>query len=153
MEKKQKNKPAKKKKKKNLSFIRYWNQDRPLKTHDAWGRSPEKSEEERKGVRNDSFLGWYHVENFSGGTVDENVPARAGDAGSIPGPGRVHMPQSHWVCAAHLLTAVCLQPVPCNKRGRRSETPRLLDAGKPLLAAIEKAHLQQHRPGAVKMKK
>ena len=122
MEKKIKKQTCKKKKN-NLSFIRYWNQDRPLKTHDAWGGSPEKTEEERKGVRKDSFSEWYHVENFSGGTVDKHVPARAGDTGSIPGPGTVHTPQSHWACAPHLPMAVSLQSVPCSWRGRRSETP------------------------------
>ena len=33
--------------------------------------------------------------DFPGGTVDENPPANAGDAGSIPGPGRSHTPQSN----------------------------------------------------------
>ena len=30
-----------------------------------------------------------------GGAVTENPPANAGDAGSSPGPGRSHMPQSN----------------------------------------------------------
>ena len=30
---------------------------------------------------------------FPGGTVVKNPPANAGDMGSIPGPGRSHMPQ------------------------------------------------------------
>ena len=32
---------------------------------------------------------------FSGGTVVENPPAKAGDTGSSPGPGRSHMPRSN----------------------------------------------------------
>ena len=32
------------------------------------------------------------VENFPGGAVDKNPPASAGDTGSIPGPGRSHLP-------------------------------------------------------------
>ena len=32
--------------------------------------------------------------DFSGGTVDRNSPCNAGDTGSIPGPGKVHMLQS-----------------------------------------------------------
>ena len=32
---------------------------------------------------------------FPGGTVVENPPANAGDAGSSPGPGRSHMPGSN----------------------------------------------------------
>ena len=33
--------------------------------------------------------------DFPGGAVVKNPPANAGDTGSIPGPGRSHMPQSN----------------------------------------------------------
>ena len=33
--------------------------------------------------------------DFPGGAVVENPPASAGDTGSIPGPGRSHVPQSN----------------------------------------------------------
>ena len=33
--------------------------------------------------------------DFPGGTVNKNSPASAGDTGSVPGPGRSHMPQSN----------------------------------------------------------
>ena len=33
--------------------------------------------------------------DFPGGTVVNNLPANAGDTGSIPGPGGSHMPQSN----------------------------------------------------------
>ena len=36
----------------------------------------------------------YH-QDFPGGAVVENPPANAGDMGSIPGPGRSHMPRSN----------------------------------------------------------
>ena len=32
---------------------------------------------------------------FPSGSVVKNLPASAGDGGSIPGPGRFHMPQSN----------------------------------------------------------
>ena len=32
---------------------------------------------------------------FAGGTMDENLFTNAGGMGSVPGPGRSHMPQSH----------------------------------------------------------
>ena len=35
-------------------------------------------------------------EDFPGATVDKNLPANAGDMGSISGKGRSHMPQSGW---------------------------------------------------------
>ena len=34
-------------------------------------------------------------QDFSGGPVAKNLPANAGNTGSIPGPGRFHMPQSN----------------------------------------------------------
>ena len=35
------------------------------------------------------------TEDFPGGAVVKNPPANAGDTGSIPGPGRSHMPRSN----------------------------------------------------------
>ena len=34
-------------------------------------------------------------EDFPGGTVDKNPSANARDTGSVPGPGRFHMPGSN----------------------------------------------------------
>ena len=36
-----------------------------------------------------------HLEGFPGGAVVKNPPAKAGDTGSIPGPGRSHMLRSN----------------------------------------------------------
>ncbi|KAM9083397.1 15-hydroxyprostaglandin dehydrogenase [NAD(+)] isoform 2-T2 [Megaptera novaeangliae] len=36
-----------------------------------------------------------HTGDFPGGAVAKNPPASAGDTGSIPGPGRSHVPQSN----------------------------------------------------------
>ena len=33
--------------------------------------------------------------DFPGGSVVKNLPANAGETGSIPGPGRSHMPRSN----------------------------------------------------------
>ena len=33
-----------------------------------------------------------NLKNIPGGAVNKNPPADAGDTGSIPGPGRFHMP-------------------------------------------------------------
>ena len=43
------------------------------------------------------------MENFPGSLVFKNTPANAGDMGSIPGPGRSHMPQSNEACAPRVL--------------------------------------------------
>ena len=37
----------------------------------------------------------YKFWDFLGGPVVKNLPAKAGDTGSIPGPGRSHMPWSN----------------------------------------------------------
>ena len=34
-------------------------------------------------------------QDFAGGAVVKNLPAKAGDTGSIPGPGRSHMLRSN----------------------------------------------------------
>ena len=77
-------------------------------------------------------------EGFPGGTVVKNPPANAGDTGSIPGPGRSHMPQSNEACAPQLLSLQAtttearvpqllkparLEPVLRNKRSHRNEKP------------------------------
>ena len=41
--------------------------------------------------------------DFPGGAVVKNLPANARNTGSIPGPGRSHMPQSNWACVSQLL--------------------------------------------------
>ena len=43
----------------------------------------------RKKKKKDENYLW----DFPGGPVVKKMPARAGDMGSIPGPGRSHMPQ------------------------------------------------------------
>ena len=35
------------------------------------------------------------LRGFPGGAVVKNLPANAGDTGSIPGPGRSHMPRGN----------------------------------------------------------
>ena len=60
-----------------------------------------KRKEERWGLGNGemgattSFLSQQMEEGFLGGSVVKNPPASAGDTGSIPGPGKSHMPWSY----------------------------------------------------------
>ena len=72
---------------------------------------------------------------FPGGAVVKNPPANAGDTGSIPGPGRSHMPRSNWARAPQLLSLPSrtrepqllkpsgLEPMLRNKRSHRNEKP------------------------------
>ena len=45
-----------------------------------------------------------HDWDFTGGAVVKNLPANAGDTGSIPVLGRSHMPRSNQVRAPQLLS-------------------------------------------------
>ena len=45
-----------------------------------------------------------HQQGFPRGSVVKNLPANAGDTGSIPGPGRYHMLWSNYTPAPKLLT-------------------------------------------------
>ena len=59
--------------------------------------------------------------DFSGGPVVKNLPASVRDVGSIPGPGRAHMPwgnASPWA----ITTEACLPQSPCSPK--RKATPR-----------------------------
>ena len=44
--------------------------------------------------QNNAELKYIWFWDFPGGAVVKNPPANAGDTGSIPGPGRSHMPRS-----------------------------------------------------------
>ena len=54
------------------------------------------------------------LEDFPGSAVVNNLPAKAGDLGSIPGPRSFHMPQSNKACAPQLLSPCALDP--CSTR-------------------------------------
>ena len=50
---------------------------------------------------------------FPGDSVVKNLPANAGDTGSIPGPGKSHMPQGNLsLCVCHNYWACALESMP-----------------------------------------
>ena len=53
---------------------------------------------------NPFLLSLKYGEDCPGGTVADRPPAKAGDTGSIPGPGGLHMPQSSQTCAPQPLS-------------------------------------------------
>ena len=57
------------------------------------GRRCKQSGEGNKGSVGLSFIERI-IKDFPGGAVVKNPPTNAGDTGSIPGPGRPHMPRS-----------------------------------------------------------
>ena len=52
------------------------------------------------------------VQDFLGGPVVKNPPAKAGDTGSVPAQGRSHMPQSNEACVSQLLSLCSRAHVP-----------------------------------------
>ena len=46
---------------------------------------------------------------FPGGSVVKNLPDNAGSTGSIPDPGRSHMPWTYWACTSQLPKPACLR--------------------------------------------
>ena len=93
----------------------------------------------KNNVKNFFFL------DFPGGTVDKNLPAKEGDTGLIPGPGRLHMlqgnssmrcnPMHHdW---AHVLRP--LKPVPQPEKPLQWEAHAPQQERSPHLLQLEKA--------------
>ena len=75
-------------------------------------------------------------EDFPRGTVVNNPPAKAGDTGSSPGPGRSHMPRSNKAHAPQLPKPARLEPVLRN-RSHRNEKPVHRNRVAPLAATRE----------------
>jgi len=57
--------------------------------------------------------------DFPGSTVDKNLPANAGDMGSIPGLRRFHTPLATKAHEPQLLKPVCLEPALYNEKPRQ----------------------------------
>ena len=91
------------------------------------------------------------LRDFLGGTVDKNLPASAGDSGSIPSLGRFHMPQSNLAshnCWAHAPRACA----PQQEKPSQGEAHALQLESSPHSPQLEKACKQQQRPSTAKNK-
>ena len=77
-------------------------------------------------------------DKFPRGPVVKNLPANAGDMGSIPGPGILRMPRGRKAQVLQLLKPVHLEPVFHNKRGH----PNAMKSS-PHYAVTRESHGQQ----------
>ena len=104
----------------------------------------------------------YEMPNFPGYPVVKNLPANAGDVGSIPALGRSHRlcnPHSR-ACALQLLSSPTITPEACAPQGLCSTTgeatavrsPCTTMKSSPCPPQVEKAHAQQQRPSTAKIK-
>ena len=78
--------------------------------------------------------------DFPGGPVVKNLPANAGEPGSIPDLERFHMLQDNQACEPQLLNLACREPMLDNKRSHLNEKPTLHLDSSPCLLQLEKAH-------------
>ena len=62
--------------------------------------------------------------DFPDGPVVENPTAKAGDTGSIPGPGRFHMPRATKTMHHSYRNPHALESVPCAMRNLPMGSPR-----------------------------
>ena len=80
--------------------------------------------------------------DFSGGIVDKNPPANAGDMGSIPGPRRFHRPWSNQSpCATTTEACVPSTYAPQQEKPLKRKTHALHLENSPCLPQLEKAHI------------
>ena len=92
------------------------------------------------------------AEDFPGGEVDKNTPANAGDMSSIPGPGRLHMPQSNYASVPQLPKPVHLEPVLCTKRRHHNEKSMHCSEEQPLLTTARESPHAARRPSKERKK-
>ena len=98
-----------------------------------------------------SFLNNNVYRDFPGGAVVKNLPANAGDTGSIPGLGISHMPWSNEARAPQLLSLCSrahepqllklarLEPMLYNKRSHHNKKHRHRNEEQPQLTAARES--------------
>ena len=91
------------------------------------------------------FFAFIAEEGFLGGEVDKNLPAIAGDMGSVPELGRSYMLWSNLARAPQLLRSLCH-----NQRSHSSEKPMQHDREQPSLTRGERRVVWlQWAPGGI----
>lgn len=83
--------------------------------------------------------------DFPGDTVEENLLVKAGDKGSITGPGRLHRIEQ-LSSASQLLKSMCLKPV-LHERYHLNEKSgyHSYRVSPTILLQLQKAHMHQQR--------
>ncbi len=81
----------------------------------------------------------------------ENLPAIAGDAGSSPGLGGSHMPQSNGACEPQLLSLRVWSLCSATREAATVRGTRTAMKSGPHLPQLEKAPTQKQRPNTAKI--
>ena len=89
---------------------------------------------------------------FPGGAVVENLPANAGDTGSSPGLGGIHMPRSDYAREPRLLSLRVWSLCSATREAAIVRGPRTTMKSGPRLPQLEKALTQKRRPNTAKNK-
>ena len=82
--------------------------------------------------------------DFSGGTVDKNLPASAGDTGLIPGPGESHTPRSNYGHALQLLSLSTYSLCFTTRETTALRSLHTTTKGNPCSSQLEKAHARSN---------
>ena len=82
----------------------------------------------------------------------KNLPANAGDVGSVPGVGRSHLPWSNSVLAPQLLMPALKSHTPQQEKPLRREAHEPQLKGSTHSPQLEKARPQPRRPRATETK-
>ena len=90
---------------------------------------------------------------FPGGAVVENLPAKAGDAGSSPGLGGSHVPRSNWDREPQLLSLRIWSLCHATGGSTIQRGPRTAMKSGPRLPQLEKALARNEDPTQPKIKK
>ena len=91
-------------------------------------------------------------QGFPGGAVVENLPANAGDTGSIPGLGGSHMPRCDWAREPQLLSLHVWSLCSATREAAIVRGQRTAMKSGPRLPQLEKALAQKQRPNTAKNK-
>ena len=83
--------------------------------------------------------------DFPGGAEDKNLPASAGDLGSIPGPGRFYMPRNNIACASQLLKPRIQRLCSATREATPMRNTCTTAKSSPHLLKLEKAQTKQWR--------
>ena len=89
---------------------------------------------------------------FPGGAVVENLPANAGDMGSIPGLGRSHMPRSNEAREPQLLSLRVWSLCSTTREAVTVRGLRTAMKSGPRSPQLEKALAQKQRPSTAENK-
>ena len=110
------------------------------------GRDRDRRQRERHRERQRERERQGQREGLPGGPVVKHPPANLGDTGSLPGPGRSHMPKSNQAHAPQLLRSLYSRTQALQQKPLQREAFALQLESSPHWPQLEKAHASHEDP-------